>query len=106
MQFLRVRLASVPVTDPRTVIPETYEAIAPRELAQAGPRCQTSFVFGESPGGRGHAPRPAQNIGYAGTGPKPAQVSQISWPQSTLLGVAVHACPTAQISGTGIVVPR
>ena len=58
------------------------------------------------PGGRGHTPRPVQNSGYAGTGPRPAQVSQISWPRCTLLGVALHACPAAQISGTGIVVPR
>jgi hypothetical protein len=45
-------------------------------------------------------------IGYAGTGPRPAQVSQISWPRCTLLGVALQGCPTAQISGTGVVVPR
>jgi hypothetical protein len=45
-------------------------------------------------------------IGFAGTGPRPAQVSQISWPRCTLLGVAVHACPAAQMSGTGVVVPR
>jgi hypothetical protein len=44
-------------------------------------------------------------VGYAGTVPRPAQVSQISWPRCTLLGVAVHACPTTQISGTGDVVP-
>ena len=41
-----------------------------------------------------------------GLGPVAAQVSQISWPRSTLLGVAVHACPTAQISDTGVEVPR
>jgi len=44
-------------------------------------------------------------IGYAGNGSRSAQVSQVSWPRRRLLGVALHACPTAQISGAGDVVP-
>lgn len=43
--------------------------------------------------------------GYAGTRPMSVQVSQISWPRCRLLGVAVQACPIAQISATGVVMP-
>jgi hypothetical protein len=51
-------------------------------------------------------PLPWRGVGYAGTGPSRAQVSQISWPRCRLLGVAVQGCPTTQISDTGVVVPR
>jgi hypothetical protein len=44
-------------------------------------------------------------VGYAGNESRSVQVSQILWPRRRLLGVALHACPTAQISGTGDVVP-
>ena len=71
---------------------------------------------GDAPGGHGPLGRPhfggdvgvprlGAGGGYAGTKPGPPQMSQISWPRCRLLGVAVHVCPAAQVSATGIVVP-